>query len=168
MDKYRQLAELMKGFQNDGQVFFTATIVSIDGNTCTIEVDELAISDVRLKPTTDELDDDILLTPAIGSSVLVGSFSGDFSNLFILQSDSLSELNIKIGTMSCLMNKNGIIFNDGKNGGSVNINSLISWMQNVYTDMLAIATGLAAVPYTFVPTTQAPVQATLEDTKLKH
>jgi hypothetical protein len=169
MDKEARVVELLKNLmQNKGQLFFTAEIVSIEKNTCTIKVDNLTLSDVRLKPTTDQLEDDIILTPAVGSSVLVGSFSGDFSNLFVLQSDTISAASLKIGSISVNIDKNGIVCNDGKNGGTLNINELISWMNNVAADMKTIATGLAAVPYTFVPVTQPPNKTSLEDTKVTH
>lgn len=171
MEKEAQAIRLLQGLAQSGrgQIFFTANVKSIEGNTCTIEIDEnFSVSDVRLKPTTDQLPDDIILTPAIGSSVLVGSLSGDFSNLFILQADTISEAVVKIGAISLKIDKNGIVANDGNNDGVVNIGELMAWQKNVAADMAKIATGLAAVPYTFVPATQAPVRAKLEDTKLKH
>ena len=87
MDKYRRLSELMKSFQWSGQAFFPATVESVEGITCTVNIGGLSISDVRLKTTTTKTDDQILLTPMIGSDVLVGSLSGDFNNLFVLASD---------------------------------------------------------------------------------
>ncbi len=79
MEKEAQAIRLLQGLAQSGrgQIFFTANVKSIEGNTCTIEIDEnFSVSDVRLKPTTDQLPDDIILTPAIGSSVLVGSLTG--------------------------------------------------------------------------------------------
>jgi hypothetical protein len=94
MDKYRRIAELMKGFRQSGQVFFPATVESVEGNTCTVKVDGLSISDVRLKATTTQTDNRVLLTPTVGSDVLVGSFSGDFSNLFVLAADVIELIEI--------------------------------------------------------------------------
>jgi len=94
MDKYRRISELLKGFQQSGQVFFPATVESIEGNTCTVKVDSLSISDVRLKATTTKTDNQVLLTPMIGSNVLIGSFSGDFNNLFVLSADVIDTIEI--------------------------------------------------------------------------
>jgi len=94
MDKYRHIAELMKGFQPSGQVFFPATVKSVEGNTCTVMVDDLSISDVRLKATSTKTDNQVLLTPMPGSNVLVGSFSGDLGNLFVLSSDVIDTIEI--------------------------------------------------------------------------
>lgn len=94
MDKIRQLSELMKGFQARGQVFFPATVERVNGNTCTVRIDSLSISDVRLKATTTKVTNQVLLTPAIGSNVLVGSLSGDLSNLFVLTTDTVESIEI--------------------------------------------------------------------------
>ena len=94
MDKYRRISELMKGFQHSGQVFFPATVESVDGNTCKVSVDGLSVSDVRLKATTTKTNNHVLLTPAVGSDVLVGSLSGDFNNLFVLITDSVDKIEI--------------------------------------------------------------------------
>jgi hypothetical protein len=84
----------MSGFQTSGQVFFPATVESVAGNTCTVTVDGLSISNVRLKATTTKTDNQVLLTPAAGSNVLVGSFSGDLSNLFVLSADVIDTVEI--------------------------------------------------------------------------
>ena len=52
MDKIRRIAELMKGNRQKGQVFFSAIIESIEGNTCTVSISGFPITDVRLRATT--------------------------------------------------------------------------------------------------------------------
>lgn len=94
MDKYRRLADLLKGRNESKEIFFTATFVSSQGDTCTINVDGLELDAVRLKPTTETNENKVLLTPAKGSDVLVGSQSGDFSNLFILSADVVDTIEI--------------------------------------------------------------------------
>jgi hypothetical protein len=84
----------MKGFRQSGQVFFPATVESVEGATCTVKIDGLSISDVRLKATATKTANQILLTPAVGSDVLIGSFSGDFSNLFVLTADVIDTVEI--------------------------------------------------------------------------
>ena len=94
MDRYRRISELIKGFQRSGQTFFPATVESVDGNTCTVNIDGLSISDVRLKATTTKTDNQVLLTPMIGSNIMVGSFSGDYNNLFVLSADVIDKIEI--------------------------------------------------------------------------
>lgn len=94
MDKYRRLADLLKGRSVTKEIFFTATFVSSQGDTCTINVDGLELDGVRLKPTTVQTENKVVFTPAEGSYVLVGSFSGDFNNLFVMSADVVDTIEI--------------------------------------------------------------------------
>lgn len=123
MDKYRRLAELLKGRNETKETFFTATFVSSQGNTCTIDIDGLLLDGVRLKPTTDKnesmvgnpeigweiVENKVLTIPAIGSHVLVGSFSGDYNNLFILQADVIDKLKITCNGINLMKLISGLI-----------------------------------------------------------
>lgn len=167
----------MKGVRQSGQVFFPAIVESIEGVTCTVKVDNLSISDVRLKPINENTEDEILLTPKVGTNVLVGSLSGNLLNLFVLQADSLSEAYLKVNEMSFKLDKNGISMNNGQNGGMVKIDEMISWMQKVYQDLQTLKGQLATHPtagngaplaLTFSPSVPNPLKPTFEDTKAKH
>lgn len=94
MDKYRQISELIGGFNNSGPVFYPAIIESIEGISCTVNIDGLSVSEVRLKPTTTKTKNQLLIIPSIGSHVLVGSYSGDYANLFVLASDVVDKIEI--------------------------------------------------------------------------
>lgn len=177
MDKYREIAELLKGFQRIGNVFFPATVESVEGNTCTINVDGLSVSDVRLKATDENTNDTVLMMPAVGANVLVGSYSDDFSNLFIIRSDSFCELYLNVGKISFKLNKDGVVLNDGKNKGLVKINEMVGWMQKVYSDLQSIkmllSTSLtkaqgAPMAIKFNPSTPNPKIGDFENDKVAH
>lgn len=168
MDKYRKIAELLKGFQHSGQSFFSATVESVEGLTCTVKVDNLSIPNIRLKPTNENTDDKILLTPAIKSNVLVGSFSGDLSNLFVLQADSISEAFLKIGETTFKLNENGVEVNGGENSGVVKVDELISWMNNVKVDFTTISTALNSLGVPVAILTQNPIKSKIENSKFTH
>ena len=139
MDKYRRIAELMKGFQQSGQVFFPATVESVEGTTCTVKVDSLSISDVRLKATTTKTENQVLLTPMIGSDVLVGSFSSDFSNLFVLAADVIDLIEITCNGQNLMQN----------------ISDLISALSGT----LQLTTSVGAATGTFDPATIAKLKS---------
>ena len=109
MDKYRRIAELMKGFQQSGQVFFPATVESVEGTTCTVKVDNLSISDVRLKATTTQTENRVLLTPVEGSDVLVGSLAGDYNNLFVLTADEIDRIEVTCNGQNLMRNISDLI-----------------------------------------------------------
>ena len=124
MNKRAQIARLlseMLGNRKNGIVFFPAQVVSIQGDTCTVEIDGLELSGIRLTPTTTERKDTVLLTPAKDSFVLVGSLSGDLNNLCVLSADTLASIKLTMGDISVFIDKNGIVLNGGNLGGLVKL-----------------------------------------------
>ena len=78
------------------------------GTGLVLEIGNIVIPDVRLRAS--ELDDDgeMLVTPKVGSAVIVGSLSGDLAQLVVLQVDHIET----------------IVINGGKLGGLINIEQL--------------------------------------------
>ena len=152
MNKRAQIAQLLGDIagKNCGSlVFFPAQIVSLQGDTCTVKVDELELSDVRLTPTTTEREDTLLLAPAKDSFVLVGSLSGDLNNLCVLAADTLASLKLTIGDISVFIDKEGVVLNDGKLGGLVKLEDLtkkINGLENQLNQLKNILKAWTPVP----------------------
>jgi len=76
----------------------TATVVSVEQETCTIKLlSELVISDVRLKATITGSDDGLMIIPRIGSEVIVMSQTGKLSGLMVIKVDSIDTIKYKNG-----------------------------------------------------------------------
>lgn len=105
-------------------MLFPARVVSVQGDTCTVNIDVLDISGVRLTPTTTERKDSLLITPEADSYVLVGSLSGDYNNLCVLAIDTPASVMIAIGEISVMMDKEGIVLNGGELGGLVKLEAV--------------------------------------------
>ena len=74
----------------------TATIVSVEGDTCTIKLlSGLVVSDVRLKATVSDDSDGLLITPKGGSEVMVLSQTGKLSGLVVIKIDSVEKIEYK-------------------------------------------------------------------------
>jgi hypothetical protein len=145
MDKRAQIARTLGEMLNrSGQAFFTAQVMSIENNTCTVDYDGLHISDVRLTPTTTEKQDAILLTPAIGSFVLVATLSGDLNNLCIISMDTIESLKITIGEISVFVDKQGAVFNGGSLGGFVKLGDLVKKINNMESQLNTLKNVLKA------------------------
>lgn len=70
-----------------------ASVVSIQDETCTIElVTGLKISDVRLKSSVNESDDFLIVTPKVGSKVVVLSLTGELDNLMAIAIDQAEKI----------------------------------------------------------------------------
>ena len=74
----------------------TATVVSVEGKTCTVKlVSELVLSDVRLCATISDEADEFLIVPKIGSEVVLMSQTGKLSGLMVLKIDSVEKIQYK-------------------------------------------------------------------------
>lgn len=127
MNKRAHIAQLLSdivGKNRGSLVFFSAQVVSVQGNTCTVNIDGLELSDIRLTPTTTERDDILLLTPQVDSFVLVGSLSGDLNNLCVLALDTLASIKLTIGDIGVFIDKEGVVLNGGELGGLVKLDDV--------------------------------------------
>lgn len=127
MDKRAQIAQKFKDLtqgQTEGLTVFSAKVLSVEGNTCTVDYDGLSVSDVRLNPTTTSDDNKILLTPAVDSYVLIASLTGDLASLSVLTADTLTSVEIVSDEISVFIDKEGVIFNGGELGGMVKLNEV--------------------------------------------
>lgn len=172
MGKEREIKEAIRYIAGlKPVVHFTAEVVSVSGNTCTVKHGKLELTDVRLVAVDDDRTNTMLITPTDGSVVLVADLSnGDMRDLCIVQ----------------YSNVKSIVFNGGKLGGLINIESLVSKINelvdafNSHSHTIASgaiqtagsATAQAnAAPVTVPAITNAASKLSkndFEDTKIKH
>ena len=88
---------------------YQGEVVAVDGETCTVEFASQRVAGVRLRASLAEVEEQLLVVPKVGSSVVVGSLSGDLAELVVLVVDEIERIEI----------------NGGKLGGLVNIESLV-------------------------------------------
>lgn len=88
---------------------YQGIVSSVEGNTCTVEFGSQKVAGVRLRASTSELEQQLLVVPKAGSAVVVGSLSGDLADLAVLVVDEVERIEI----------------NGGKLGGLVNIEPLV-------------------------------------------
>ena len=78
----------------------TATVVSVEGRTCTVKlVSDLVLSDVRLCATINEDEDGFVVVPKIGSEIVMISQTGKLSGLMILKVDAVEKIQYKLGDL---------------------------------------------------------------------
>lgn len=109
MDQYRRLSDNLRKMGNPAKLaIYQGIVKAVDGDTCSVEFGKMTVSGVKLRASVAEVQSKMLVSPAVGSAVVVGSLSGDLNNLVVLVVD-------KIDT---------IVINDGKLGGLINIEQL--------------------------------------------
>lgn len=119
---------------------FTAKVIAVDGASCTIEREDLNLTDVRLQAVaTGQAGCGLLIAPAVGSFVLVADLSGGkMTSLVITQYSQIDSITLDADTT--------ITINGGNNGGLViaqrvqdSLNSLKQYCEDLKS---AITTGI--------------------------
>lgn len=91
-------------FGPDKVILFNAEVKSIQGESCTVAVGDLELTDVRLKATINEASDYLMQIPAVGSMVLCGDMSGgDLREVCVLKIDKLEKLVLKQSGLDVLI-----------------------------------------------------------------
>jgi hypothetical protein len=87
---------LMEALGNNPNLPITAEVVSVQDRTCTVKlVSSLVLSDVRLCATINEASDSLLITPKIGSEVIIMSQTGALSGLMVIKVDAVENIKYK-------------------------------------------------------------------------
>ncbi|WP_445720222.1 hypothetical protein [Flavobacterium sp.] len=74
----------------------TATVVSVQENTCSIKlVSDLVLTDVRLCATISDEPDMMVIKPKVGSEVIAMSQTGKLDGLFIVKVDAVDNITFK-------------------------------------------------------------------------
>lgn len=104
-----RLARNIRELAGNGRMtIYQGVVTAVDGVSCTVRFGNLEISDVRLRASLSDNDRQMLVVPRKDTAVVVGSLSGDLSDLVALKVDEIE--NIKV--------------NGGKLGGLINIEDL--------------------------------------------
>ena len=109
MDPYRELRERLAKI-GGGRVtnLYQGVVTALSDITCEVSIDGLSIPDVRLRASTEVDGAQIIMRPAVGSVVIVGSLTGDLDHLVVLSMDRAEE----------------VIINGGKLGGLIKVQEI--------------------------------------------
>ena len=142
--------------------FLSMEVVSVNGDLCCAKVGDFEIPGIRLAAISGGSAKGILITPTVGSVVLVADLSaGELRELAVIGYSEIDSVRIRGGAF----------------GGMLKVDSMVEWMQKVHTDLLTLQSLLATTPVAgngavlgavFNPSTPAPVAADFENDKVKH
>jgi len=101
MDIYGKISEKIKnisGKQLSDSFIQPAEVLSVSGETCTVKIDTLTVTDVRLRAVINGNSDKILITPKVGSYVLVADLSGgNYRDLAVIAFSEIEDINVEAG-----------------------------------------------------------------------
>lgn len=129
-----QAANLLKGLAKGFKCYFIqAEVKSIEGITCTVSIGDMDISGVNLQATEAAPTDSYLVIPKIGSMVLVGSLTGDYTDLVVIKCDSVEKIELKKGTFSLIANGTSgkITVKSGNSNLATLLQDLCDMLQNL-------------------------------------
>ena len=115
---------------------YQGIVASVEGVTCTVTFGSQDVSGVRLRASEAENDAQILLVPRVGTAVVVGSLSGDLSQLAVLSVDAVERIEINGGRLGGLINIEAL---------TAKINALVEAF-NAHTHTIGSGSIIVGVP----------------------
>lgn len=165
-DIKKKLQELC---QKQTSALILAEVKKVDGTTCTVAIDDLELSDVRLRAVVNEEESGIVVSPKVGSMVMITDLShGNMRDWAVIMYSEIDNITI----------------NGGKNNGMINIqdltdklNALVDWCKNhTHDGVITAVSGGSGAPATGTPgNTGKPIttpnefdKSDYEDDKITH
>lgn len=168
----REAIRQMVRSSGQSPVFLVVEVESIQGETCTITTGSLSLSDVRLCAVANDNASNLLITPKIGSSVIVADLSGgDLRELVVVAFSQTDTITVNGGELGGLVKI--VELTDKLNALKDTVNSLVQ-AYNTHTHQVATTGTAAAQSGTAAPVTATAQQASAfvkddyEDIKIKH
>jgi hypothetical protein len=100
MKEYSEIKKLIKAIATGRLAVgtpspvFLVQVKSVDGDACTVEIDGMELSGVRLRSVINGNKSKVVITPAVGSYVLVTDISGNLTQLVALQYAEVDRIDI--------------------------------------------------------------------------
>lgn len=169
MNKYKKLADAFGGMIPQSKAaLYQGVVTAVDGVTCSVQIDDIIIEDIRLRASTKAKSNQMLITPKVGTVAIVGSLTGNFNEMVLLSCDEIDS----------------ILVNGGALGGLIKIEELKSQLAKITARIDGIISAInngiptpgtdgGAALLTTIKTGLATIQdkesfSAIEDTKIKH
>lgn len=131
MDIYSKLKDKLQNVcqVREPSALILAKVSRVDGQTCDVIIDDLELSDVRLRAVVNDEQSGILVTPTVGSFVMITDLSnGDKRDWAVVMYSQIDKIEI----------------NSGKNGGLINIKDLITQLNTIQDDINNLKNAITA------------------------
>lgn len=158
MDNYTEIKNKIRAMVGQKTpLLLTGKVKSVNGETCTVSIGDLTLTDVRLRSVVNGEDSKLLITPADNSYVTIIDLSGElretevigYSQIEAIDIDTSGSININCKGDTNIDCDGTVTFNGGDNDGLVKIQKLKDNLDAIknYLSALknAISSGLIAV-----------------------
>ena len=194
MDSYTEIRNKIRAMTGQRTpLVLTGKVESVSGETCTVTVGELKLTDVRLRSVVNSEESKLLITPKADSYVTLIDLSGELRELEVIGYSEIEAIDIETGgdiNIKCKGDTNldcdgTVTFNGGDHDGLVKLQELKDNLDSIknYLSALksAINTGLNGVGASTAASGAAGAAAfegamagqmitfkNMENTKIKH
>ena len=128
-DKIKKLKEQIRGIVGaNPNLPLDGVVKSVSGDVCSVEIEGLELSDVRLKTTADGKDN-LLIVPKVGSRVLMLSADGSVDNLTVIKCDAASKI---------IYNENGLEVEIDSETGKVKLSNSTTSLKDLFDQIADI------------------------------
>lgn len=193
MDSYTEIRNKIRAMMGQRTpLLLTGKVESVDGETCTVTVGDLKLTDVRLRSVVNGEESKLLITPKVDSFVTLIDLSGELRELEVIGYSEIEAIDIETGgdiNIKCKGDTNldcdgTVTFNGGDNHGLAKVESVANkisaiekdlnslkqafttWVPVVYDGGASLKAGTAAwAAQLLMPTTN---YTDLENDKVKH
>ena len=172
MDNYTEIKNKIRAMVGKNTpLLLTGKVKSVDGETCTVSIGDLTLTDVRLRSVINGEDSKLLITPATDSYVTIIDLSGDLRETEVIGYSEIETINIETESDIKINCSGNIVIKDGHNHGLVNIQELTDRLNQFVEQFNAhthtVPNGSSSAPT--LPITLPYFSKTqYEDTKVKH
>lgn len=160
MSKITELRRLIRAIVGDmWNLPLLGEVTAVEGEMCSVKLTSgLEVSDVRLKATVTGVDKKVLMTPSIGSDVMMMSSTGTLDNLFVISMDAVDKVEIISSDVNITVDDKVSVEVSGVNLGE----TLADLCDAIKTLTVSTGVGPSGTP---LPPTQQKVQKLEEDFK---
>lgn len=131
-------------------MIFLAKVKCVNGESCSVDVDGLELTDIRLRAVVNGQLCKILITPQIGSYVLVADVSGgNMTELIVIAVSEIAKIE---------SNCEDVILNGGQHGGIVKIVELTNKLNALKDSVNALTRAFNAHTHAVTTTGSATTQ----------
>lgn len=159
MDPYRELRDRLQGLHRTPTGILFGKVVRVNGLEVEVAMGNTRVS-ARLRPTALPNDAQLLITPAVDSAVVLGSLSGDLTELVVLAIDKADRIEMT----------GEVILNGGGLGGLINVGDLTTKLNELVQTFNTHTHTDSMGGQTLTPLTPASTfrRSDYEDNQVKH
>lgn len=172
MDNYTEIRNKIRAMTGQKTpLLLTGKVESVSGETCTVSVGDLKLTDVRLRSVVNGEQSKLLITPKQGSYVTLIDLSGELRETEVIGYSEIETIDIETESDIKINCSGNIVINDGHNHGLVNIQELTDRLNqfveqfNAHTHTVPNGSSSAPTPSITLPYFS---KTQYEDTKVKH